>query len=68
MKCENGGDADGYENLYSTCPNGRQMKTGEAKATDVYLEYPANMNVGDQLKDGQFNMDYESNRWFKIFY
>ena len=29
-----------------------QMKSGEAKATDVYLEYPANMNVGDQLKDG----------------
>src|SRR6187397_636081 len=38
-----------------------QMKSGTATATDVYLEYPANMNVGDQLKDGQFNMDYESN-------
>lgn len=37
-----------------------QMKSGSATATDVYLEYPANMNVGDQLKDGQFNMDYES--------
>ena len=37
-----------------------QMKPSEAKATDVYLEYPANMNVGDQLKDGQLNMDYES--------
>ena len=37
-----------------------QMKSGTANATDVYLEYPANMNVGDQLKDGQFNMDYES--------
>ena len=37
-----------------------QMKTGEAKASDVYLEYPANMNIGDQLKDGQFNMDYET--------
>jgi len=42
-----------------------QMKTGEAKATDVYLEYPANMNVGDQLKDGQFNMDYESSSGLK---
>ena len=42
-----------------------QMKTGEAKATDVYLEYPANMNVGDQLKDGQFNMDYESTSGLK---
>jgi len=37
-----------------------QMKSGAANATDVYLEYPSNMNVGDQLKDGQFNMDYES--------
>jgi hypothetical protein len=37
-----------------------QMKAGEATTTDVYLEYPANMNVGDQLKDGRFNMDYES--------
>jgi len=37
-----------------------QIKTGSAIANDVYLEYPANMNVGDQLKNGQFNMDYES--------
>lgn len=42
-----------------------QMKTGAATATDVYLEYPANMNVGDQLKDGQFNMDYESTNGLK---
>ena len=37
-----------------------QIKTGSASANDVYLEYPANMNVGDQLKDGQFNMEYKS--------
>ena len=37
-----------------------QMKSGAASASNVYLEYPANMNVGDQLKDGQLNMDYES--------
>jgi hypothetical protein len=37
-----------------------QMKSGTANASDVYLEYPATMNVGDQLKDGQMNMDYES--------
>lgn len=42
-----------------------QMKTGTATATDVYLEYPGNMNVGDQLKDGQFNMDYESTSGLK---
>jgi hypothetical protein len=37
-----------------------QIKSGTATASDVYLEYPAGMNIGDQLKDGQFNMDYES--------
>jgi len=42
-----------------------QMKTNTANSNDVYLEYPANMNVGDQLKDGQFNMDYESTSGLK---
>ena len=37
-----------------------QMKSGSASANDVYLEYPATMNIGDQLKDGLLNMDYES--------
>lgn len=37
-----------------------QIKSGTANASDVYLEYPASMNVGDQLKDGQMNMDYEN--------
>lgn len=34
---------------------GEQFKT-EAKADNVYLEYPATMNAGDQLKDGNFTM------------
>lgn len=33
-----------------------QMKT-EAKATNVYLEYPAKMAVGDVLKDGNMTVD-----------
>jgi hypothetical protein len=33
-----------------------QFKNGEAKAENVYLEYPAGMKVGDQLKDGNFTM------------
>jgi hypothetical protein len=59
VKCENGVM---QMNMKTFIPPAQmeQMKTGEAKATDVYLEYPAKMNVGDQLKDGQFNMDYES--------
>lgn len=42
-----------------------QMKTGNASANDVYLEYPSNMNVGDQLKDGQLSMDYQSSSGLK---
>ena len=42
-----------------------QMKTGNGNASDVYLEYPSNMNVGDQLKDGQLSLDYESTSGLK---
>lgn len=38
----------------------QQTQTGSAAASDVYLEYPANMNAGDQLKDGHLSMDSES--------
>jgi len=60
VKCENGVMQMDMKTFIPPAQT-EQMKAGEAKATDVYLEYPANMNVGDQLKDGQFNMDYESN-------
>ena len=59
VKCENGVMQMDMKTFIPPAQT-EQMKSGEAKATDVYLEYPANMNVGDQLKDGQFNMDYES--------
>lgn len=42
-----------------------QIKSGTANASDVYLEYPATMNIGDQLKDGLLNMDYESTSGLK---
>lgn len=59
VKCENGLL---QMNMKTFIPAAQmeQMKSGTANASDVYLEYPANMNAGDQLKDGQFNMDYES--------
>lgn len=43
-------------------PAGQTQQTQAASSTtsDVYLEYPANMNVGDQLKDGHLAMDSES--------
>jgi len=59
VKCENGVMQMDMKTFIPPA-QAEQIRTGEAKATDVYLEYPANMNIGDQLKDGQFNMDYES--------
>ena len=38
-----------------------QFKNADVKAQDVYIEYPANMNIGDQLKDGNFTMDVDNN-------
>jgi hypothetical protein len=64
VKCENGVMQMDMKTFIPPMQN-EQMKTGTATATDVYLEYPANMNVGDQLKDGQFNMDYESTSGLK---
>jgi len=59
VKCENGVMQMNMKTFIPAVQM-EQMKSGTATASDVYLEYPANMNVGDQLKDGQFNMDYES--------
>jgi hypothetical protein len=42
-----------------------QMGTSTANASNVYLEYPAAMNTGEMLKDGEFNMDYESSSGLK---
>jgi len=64
VKCENGVMQMDMKTFIPPVQT-EQMKTGEAKAADVYLEYPSNMNVGDQLKDGQFNMDYESTSGLK---
>ena len=33
-----------------------QFKSGEAKAEGMYMEYPANMKEGDQLKDASIKM------------
>jgi len=37
-----------------------QFKTTDVKGESVYLEYPANMKVGDQLKDANFKMTGEN--------
>lgn len=64
VKCENGVMQMNMK-TFIPATQMEQMKSGTATANDVYLEYPANMNVGDQLKDGQFNMDYESTSGLK---
>ena len=38
-----------------------QFGNAEATAEDVYIDYPSSMKVGDQLKDGAFNMDINNN-------
>ncbi len=38
-----------------------QFSKGEAKAESVYIEYPASMSVGDQLKEGNFAMEMNTN-------
>lgn len=42
-----------------------QINTSAAKASEVYLEYPASMKVGDNLKDGLFNIEYENSNGLK---
>ena len=64
MKCENGVMQINMKTFIPP-PQLEQIKTESTTASDAYLEYPANMNVGDQLKDGQFNMDYESTSGLK---
>lgn len=37
-----------------------QYSTAEAKVDKVYIEYPATMNAGDQLKDATLNMQVDN--------
>jgi hypothetical protein len=37
----------------------------DVKADDIYLEYPASMNIGDALKDAKMHLDMESNGGMK---
>lgn len=64
IKCENGVMMMDMK-MFIPSAQQEQMKTGSASANDVYLEYPATIKEGDQLKDGQFSMDYESSTGLK---
>lgn len=38
----------------------QQFGTTDAKADNIYIEYPASMKVGDQLKDASMNLEIEN--------
>jgi hypothetical protein len=42
-------------------PQGQQYGNTDAKAENVYLEYPAAMNVGANLKDGHMELETDNN-------
>ena len=46
--------------MFIPSPQQEQMGTATANASNVYLEYPADMKEGDALKDGDFKMDFKS--------
>jgi len=64
VKCENGVMQINMK-VFIPPAQLEQMKTGTASSNDTYLEYPANINVGEQLKNGQLNLDYESTNGLK---
>lgn len=41
-------------------PQGQASGTTDAKAENVYIEYPATMNAGDNLKDGHMEMETDN--------
>lgn len=57
VKCENGII---QMDMKMFIPSNFQTNSAEATAKDIYLEYPYTLQIGDQLKDGEFNMDYEA--------
>ncbi len=42
-----------------------QIITSNIKADEAYLEYPAGMKVGDNLKDGQYKIEFENSSGLK---
>ena len=64
IKCQNGVMMMDMKMLIPSAQQ-EQINPSTAKADDVYLEYPAGMKVGDNLKDGQFKMDFENSSGLK---
>jgi hypothetical protein len=63
IKCENGMLMVDMKAFIS--PEQAEQIKADAKATDVYLAYPASMKVGDALPDGTMNLDIQQNNGMK---
>ena len=48
-------------NLFLPQQQTEQFNKAHAKVKNAFLEYPAAMKTGDQLKDGAFNMEIDNN-------
>ena len=42
-------------------PGSPMASETDVKADDIYMEYPTNMNVGDNLKNASMHMDFDNN-------
>ena len=60
MKC-NGGVMMINMKMVMPTPQAEQFNQASAKTDDFFIEYPVNMNKGDQLKEGTLTMDVDNN-------
>ena len=60
MKC-NGGVMMIDMKMTMPTPQAEQFSKATVKSDDFYIEYPANMSKGDQLKEGTLSMDMDNN-------
>jgi hypothetical protein len=60
VKC-NGGVMMINMKLMMSAPQAEQFSQASAKADDFFIEYPANMKKGDQLREGTLNIDVDNN-------
>ena len=63
VKCDNGVLMVDLKAFIS--PEQAEQIKADAKASDVYLSYPANMKAGDALPDGTMNIDIQQNNGMK---
>jgi DUF3108-like len=60
MKC-NGGVMMINMKMIMPVPQTEQYSQASVKTQDFFIEYPTNMNKGDQLKDGNLSMEINNN-------